>query len=138
MEQKGSREDKRWGGAGGVDGVELGVGGELEGVAGDGAVGGVEVRAARAPERLKDVLDRLLGPRARASSGRCACPHSAAVAPGSRSISGVLFCHTAVDGDALEGGEGVGSVLVGRNPKDEHVRPITRDGACLLVEAHVS
>ena len=65
MEQKGSREDKRWGGAGGADGVELGVGGELEGVAGDGAVGGVEARAARAPERLQDVLDQLLGPRAR-------------------------------------------------------------------------
>lgn len=50
---------------------------------------------------------------ARASSGRCACPHSAADAPRSRSISGVLFCPTAADGDArwtggglLEGGGG--------------------------------
>ena len=65
MAQGGNKEDKGWGRAGGADGVELGVGGELEGVAGDGAVGGVEARAARAPERLQDVLDRLLGPRAR-------------------------------------------------------------------------
>jgi len=64
MAQEGSKKDKGRG-TGGAYGVELGVGGELESVAGDGAVGGVEAGAARAPECLQDVLDRLLGPRAR-------------------------------------------------------------------------
>lgn len=63
--RKEGRKQRRKAGNRGTDRVELGVGGELEGVAGDGAVGGVEARAARAPERLQDVLDRLLGPGAR-------------------------------------------------------------------------
>jgi hypothetical protein len=46
-------------------GVEVGVFGELEDVACDGAVGGVEASPAGAPERLQDVLDGVLGPRAR-------------------------------------------------------------------------
>lgn len=37
----------------------------MEHVADDGAVGGVEAGAAGAPERLQDVLHRLLGGRAR-------------------------------------------------------------------------
>jgi hypothetical protein len=64
MAQEGSKKDKGCG-TRGADGVELGVGGELESVAGDGAVGGVEAGAVRAPESLQDVLDRLLGPRTR-------------------------------------------------------------------------
>lgn len=46
------------------EGVELGVGGELEDVADDGAVGGVEAGAAGAPKGLQDVLYRVLGARA--------------------------------------------------------------------------
>ena len=108
MEQKGSREDKRWGGAGGADGVELGVGGELEGVAGDGAVGGVEARAARAPERLQDVLDRLLGPRARQQ-------WEVRVPPQRRRRTGLpLHLWGSVLPHRRRRGEGVGSVLVGR------------------------
>jgi len=63
-----SAERRRGGGekvGGGAYGVDLGVGGELEGVADHGAVGGVEAGAAGAPERLQDVLQRLLGSRAR-------------------------------------------------------------------------
>lgn len=57
---RGSRDEKLVG----TDGVELGVGGELEDVADDGAVGGVEAGAAGAPKGLQDVLYRVLGARA--------------------------------------------------------------------------